>query len=336
MWAFIFRKVLYNIPVYLAIIFLMMAILRVQDPVYAFLGKNVSQKQIDQFREDFGLDKPFVVQYWDFIRHGVMLDFGESWKYRGSTVKEKLLQSIPPSMSITIPTVFLTTVISICIGLISSFFRGRVLDRTLVIAAVLGMSISYLVYVILGQYFLAYLPRGQGWDFTPFAITGYKPWTTWHSAEILGLSVPYPTISASVWITYCLLPVIVGVIVGMGYDTRFYRTVMVEECNRDYIVTAQAKGATKKKIMFVHMLKNALIPIITRVMITLPFLITGSIVLEMHFNIPGMGRALISAINDKDYPMVQGFTAVIAFLYIGSIILTDVLYAIVDPRVRLS
>jgi peptide/nickel transport system permease protein len=138
------------------------------------------------------------------------------------------------------------------------------------------------------------------------------------------------------WAHYCLLPVIISVIVSMGYDTRFYRAVMVEESARDYITTARAKGASKSKIMFVHMLKNAMIPIITRVVISLPFLIAGSILVENYFGIPGMGRTLIQAVNSKDFPVIQAFTAVFAALYIVTIILTDVLYAWFDPRVRLS
>ena len=154
---------------------------------------------------------------------------------------------------------------------------------------------------------------GEYW----FAIQGYEP-------GVLN------------WFHYILLPVMISVIVAMGYDTRFYRAVMVEETGRDYIVTARSKGATRRKIMFVHMLRNALIPIVTRIMITLPFLITGSILLEMYFGIPGMGKKLITAINEKDLPIIESFTALFAGIFILSNILTDVLYAIVDPRVRLS
>ena len=128
----------------------------------------------------------------------------------------------------------------------------------------------------------------------------------------------------------------ISTIVAMGYDTRFYRTVMVEETQRDYIRTARAKGLTERRVMFKHMLKNAMISIITRIMITLPFLVTGSILLEMYFNIPGMGRTLITAIKGLDFPIVQTFTAIFAALFIVSNILTDVLYALVDPRVRLQ
>ena len=131
-------------------------------------------------------------------------------------------------------------------------------------------------------------------------------------------------------------PVLISTIVVMGYDTRFYRAVMVEESGRDYIITAQAKGASKKKIMFVHMLKNAMIPIITRIMTTLPFLVMGSLLLEIYFSIPGMGRTLYKAIAENDFPVTQTFTSMFAALFILSNILTDVLYGLVDPRVRLS
>ena len=128
----------------------------------------------------------------------------------------------------------------------------------------------------------------------------------------------------------------ISVIVSMGYDTRFYRAVMVGETEAEYITTARAKGASRTKIMFVHMLRNAMIPIITRVMITLPFLVTGSILLEQFFGIPGMGYTLLSAITNGDFPVVEVFTAVFAGLFIISLIATDILYALFDPRVRLQ
>ncbi|MDG2384276.1 MAG: ABC transporter permease [Pirellulaceae bacterium] len=314
MWAYIFRKLVYNVPVYLTIVLLVMAALRVHDPVYSFLGKNANPDDIIRYREKVGLDQPFLVQYARFLTTFDLRT--ESWDQHGRTVGEILRSSVGPSLSITVPALVLTTLISICVGIVSAYFRGRIVDRTLVIGAVLGMSVSFLVYIILGQYFGAYvLNRSLGWEL--FAIEGYEP----------GLSN---------WVHYCLLPVMISVIVGMGYDTRYYRAVMVEESQRDYITTALAKGASKPKVMFVHMLKNAMIPIVTRVAISLPFLIMGSILLESFFGIPGMGRTLIAAVRVKDFPVVQAFTAIFAAVYILSIILTDVLYAVFDPRVRLS
>jgi peptide/nickel transport system permease protein len=321
MWQYIARKLLYNIPVYLGIIFIVMIALRVNDPVWAFIGKTRSTEEAREryqtLARDFGLDKPFVAQYGAFLWKVGRLDFSSrSWDKPTESVGKRLAEALPATLSITIPELILTTLIAICIGIVASYFRGGAVDRSLVILAVLGMSISYLVYVVFGQYWGAYLLHvkyGLSW----FAISGYEP----------GLRH---------WAHYCLLPVIVGVTVAVGFDTRYYRAVMVEETGKDYIATARAKGATKPRIMFVHMLKNAMIPIITRVMITVPFLMEGSIVLERYFNIPGMGYVLIDAINAKDLPVIQTFAAVFALIFIVTNILTDVLYALVDPRVRLS
>jgi peptide/nickel transport system permease protein len=317
MWAFIIRRLLYNVPVFLGIVLFVMAALRVHNPAHAFLGKNKSEKDVAAFMEKAGLNEPFIVQYGLFLKRIVTFDLSEeSWDQPGITVGTRLTSSIPPTLSLTVPALIVTSLISISIGLVSAFFRGRPLDRILVIGAVLGMCISFLVYIILGQYFGAFWVSRE-WGIQSFAIDGYEGGiTNW----------PY----------YCLLPVMISVIVAMGYDTRFYRAVMVEECEKDYITTARAKGVGKSRIMFIHMLKNAMIPIVTRIAISLPFLITGSILLEMYFSIPGMGRSLILAVNTNDFPVIQAFTAVFAALYILTNILTDVMYAVVDPRVRLS
>lgn len=343
--AYILRRLLASIPVYLGIILLVMAALRVSDPVYAYLGKNATPEAIEAKRHAMGLDQPFLVQYVSFVKRIVTLDLGdptspdpqkrfESWKYAGQPVGHKLKEAIGPSLSITIPELILTAIVSITIGMISAYFRGTWLDRTLMFLVVLGMSVSVLVFIVLGQKFGGYWIK-EHWGLNWFASSGYEPWVTWSAKPLLGF-IPYPTsISIGTWAHYCLLPVLIYVLVGVGYDTRFYRAVMVEETGRDYITTARAKGAGKLKIMFVHMLKNAMIPIITRIMITLPFLVAGSILLEYQFRIPGMGKLIIDSIRDKDFPIIQTFTAVFAAVFILSSILTDVLYALVDPRVRL-
>lgn len=347
MWSFIVRRLLYSIPVYLGIILIVMAALRVTDPVNAYLGKNASPETIALKREAMGLNKPFWRQYAEFLGRVVTLNFGvqgaqdaderfESWKYEGQPVGDKLKEAVGPSLSLTVPAMVLSTTVSIFIGLISAYYRGSWLDRTLMFLVVLGMSVSVLVFIILGQKFGGYwLGEALGWK--PFASNGYDRWVTWSSLDLGPVGLPYPTsVKVGTWAYYCLLPVLIYVVVAIGYDTRFYRAVMVEETTRDYITTAIAKGAPRPKIMFVHMLKNAMIPIITRVMITLPFLIAGSILLETLFRIPGMGKLIIESIRDKDFPIIQTFTAVFAAVFILTNILTDVLYALVDPRVRLS
>jgi len=317
MWAYIIRRFLFNIPVFLGIVLLVMAALRVHDPVYAYLGKNQTQEDVDELREKMGLNQSFLVQYTSFLGRTLTLNFTEeSWDQPGVTVGSRMTRSIGPTLALTIPALLLTTVISISVGLVSAYFRGQWVDRLLVFVAVLGMCVSFLVYIILGQYFGAFWVSRE-YDIQAFAIDGYESGL---------INWPY----------YCLLPVLISVIVAMGYDSRFYRAVMVEESERDYITTARAKGVSRERIMFLHMLKNAMIPIVTRIAISLPFLITGSILLEMYFGIPGMGRTLIMAVNANDFPVIQAFTAVFAAVYIVTNILTDVAYALVDPRVRLS
>lgn len=341
MLPYIARRLLVSIPIYLGIILIVMAALRVTDPVSAYLGRNASPDQIAAKRAAMGLDEPFAVQYARFVARVVTLDFGdehskdprrrfESWKYAGQPVGQKLKEALGPSLSLTVPEILLSTLVSLAVGLVSAYYRGTWIDRTLMTLVVLGMSVSVLVFIVLGQKFGGYwLTQRTG--LAVFAASGYQPWVTWSDT-----AVPYPTsVSLRTWAHYCLLPVLIYVVVVVGYDARFYRAVMVEETTRDYITTARAKGAGKAKIMLVHMLKNAMIPVITRVMMTLPFLLAGSILLEYQFRIPGMGKLIIDAIRDKDFPIIQTFTAVFAAIFILSTILTDVLYALVDPRVRL-
>lgn len=291
-------------------------------------------------------------QYFSALAGIVTLDFQHySWSVESQSVGNVIGSSIIPSLSVTLPVLVLTTLISTCLGLIASFNRGKPLDRVVMFLAVLGMSVSYLVYVIVGQYFGAQWPR-LAFNVEIFATFGYKPvlplWSqVQQSLQDSGVQDPgfFRTLvawfasvpgSLSKWPYYCLLPVLIGVIVAMGYDTRYYRAVMVEECNKDYIRTARAKGASNSRVMFRHMLRNALIPIITRVMISLPFIIMGSLLVEIYFGIPGMGFKLFDAITNKDFPVVEAITAVLAAIFILTNILTDVLYAVVDPRVTLK
>lgn len=291
-------------------------------------------------------------QYFTALVRIVTLNFEQySWSVESQSVGKIIGSSIIPSLSVTLPVLVMTTIISTCLGLVASFNRGKPLDKGVMFLAVLGMSVSYLVYVIVGQYFGAQWPR-LAFNAEIFATFGYEPvlplWSqVQQSLQDRGIEDPgfFRTLvawfasapgSLSKWPYYCLLPVLIGVIVAMGYDTRYYRAVMVEECNKDYIRTARAKGASNRRVMFRHMLRNALIPIITRVMISLPFIIMGSLLVEIYFGIPGMGFKLFDAITNKDFPVVEAITAVLAAIFILTNILTDVLYAIVDPRVTLK
>lgn len=205
MWVYILRKLLYNVPVYIAALLLMFVALRVNNPVYAYLGKQPSPEQIEQLTEQMGLNDPLPVQFGKYLGRVFTLDFSEnSWAKRGEPVREIIVSAILPSLSITVPALLLSTSIGVCVALISAYYRGRSADRILVILAVIGMSVSFLVYIIFGQFFGAFYPQYLDSPAQPFAIEGYEPWIGGEDG-----------FAPQNWVRYCLLPVLISVIVTM-------------------------------------------------------------------------------------------------------------------------
>lgn len=247
---------------------------------------------------------PFDSQLFFYVRQLLRGDLGTS-EYFKQPVSHLLLDGIGPSLSLTIPIFFIGVVVSIVLSLICAFYRDTFVDRFLVIISVALMSINYLVYIVAGQYWLAYK---QGL----FPVWGYESWR------------------------YLALPVIIGVVSGLGSNIRFYRTVMLDEMYKDYVRTAFAKGVGKPRVLFVHVLKNAMIPIITNVVIAIPFLYTGSLLLEKFFGIPGLGYLGINAILSSDIDVVRALVLIGALLFVVANLFTDLCYAAVDPRVKLK
>ena len=306
MGAYVVRRLIQGVPILLGVTLITFLLLNVfgGDPVLARLGKSATHDDIAALQAEFGLDQSLPIQYLRYLREIASLDFGASFVTR-EPVMQLIALRVGPSLSITAPALFLTTLLSITLGMISAFHRGRLLDRGVVV----GMSVSFLVYIVAGQYFVAF--RGG-----LFEIYGYD-------SSLLGR-----------W-KYLYLPILIQVVVGVGYDVRFYRSVMVNEVSKQYVTTAFAKGLSSRQVMWKHMLRNAMIPIITRVMIAVPFLVTGSLLIEAFFGIPGLGQQMLSALNEQDYPVIKALTFLISSLFILANILTDVLYAWADPRVRL-
>lgn len=247
---------------------------------------------------------PFDSQLLFYVKQLLRGDLGVSEHFK-QPVAKLLLDGIPPSLSLTIPIFFIGVVVAICLSLVCAFFRDTWIDRSLVWISVALMSVNYLVYIVAGQYLLAYR---QGW----FPVWGYE------SAR------------------YLVLPAIIGIVSGLGTNIRFYRTVMLDEMYKDYVRTAFAKGVSKPRVLFVHVLKNAMIPIITNVVIAIPFLYTGSLLLESFFGIPGLGYLGINAILSSDIDVVRALVLISALLFVGANLLTDICYAAVDPRVKLK
>jgi peptide/nickel transport system permease protein len=203
---------------------------------------------------------------------------------------------------------FGVVIISVSISLMIAFVRGSKWDVLAVVICVLGMSIPYLSFILFGQYFLAY----KWWLFPVFF------WPDLSTAE------------------YVALPVLIGIVAGLGSNVRFYRTVMLDEMRSDYVRTAFAKGLTARRVLFKHVLKNAMIPIITRVVLAIPFLFLGSLLLERFFGIPGLGYLMVDAIGSRDYFVINAMTYISAILFVIFNVITDICYALVDPRVSLG
>ncbi len=248
-------------------------------------------------------DNPMNSQLLFYLRQLINGDLGYSESLKQPVIK-LLSDGIIPSLSITVPIFFIGIIVSISLSLICAYFRNQFIDRFLVIISVALMSINYVVYIVAGQYFLAY-------KLNLFPVWGYESFK------------------------YLILPVIIGVISGLGSNIRFYRTIMLDEMYKDYVRTAISKGVTKNRVLFVHILKNAMIPIITNVVIAIPFLYTGSLLLESFFGIPGLGYLGINAILSADIDVVRALVLIGSLLFVFSNLLTDICYAYADPRVKL-
>lgn len=310
MTRFLIRRVLYAIPVLLGVALITLWLFHVAggDPVAVKLGKNPDPAEVEALREQMGLTRGFLWQYVDFLRQVVTFDFGTSWK-DDTPVAQIFWRGLGPTLSVSLPAFGIGAVVSVLISLFVSVMRGSLADRVTTAAAIAGISVSSLIYILLGQWLLAD-------QLKLFPIWGYE----------YGLGA----------VSFVMLPILIWVLLSVGTDVRYFRTVMLEEIGRDYVRTARAKGLPESRVLLVHVLRNSAIPIITRLTITIPFLITGSFLLEVFFGIPGLGSTLYTAFTASDLPVVKAFTMLGALLYVIFNILADLLYALVDPRIGLE
>ena len=236
-------------------------------------------------------------------------DFGHS-DVDGVPIGERLARGAPASLALQVPLFLIEMSVSIGLALFVAVFRNTYIDRMGVFVCVLVMSVPILLQIIGAQYLIAKL---LSW----FPLSGF----VW---------------DADVMVRFLALPVLVGVVAGVGGEVRFLRTVFVEETSRDYVRTARAKGASEMRVMLRHVLRNSLIPVLTRVLLTIPFLFTGSLLLEAFFGIPGLGSLTVDAINANDFATLRVMVFIGALAIVITQIITDVSYALVDPRVRLE
>ncbi|MQQ99917.1 ABC transporter permease [Glaciimonas soli] len=312
MLAYILRRLWQMLPTMLGVILLVFFLFNWVggDPAYILAGKMSNPEQIANIRAQLGTDQPYYVQLWIFIKQIATFNFGASWS-TGETVSHVIMTRLGPSLTVLIPLTILETLFAVALALVIAFMRGSIIDRTVMIACTVGMSISILVYIILFQYWFAY-------KLSLFPVQGWGD-SFWQNL-----------------FHYSTLPILIGLVVSIAPSLRLYRTFVLDEVNQDYVRTARAKGLSEKRILWVHVLRNAAIPIITNVMSNLPALLIGAFLIERFFSIPGIGREVILAVERSDFPVIKAITVYVAAATMLFNLLTDLMYQAVDPRVQLK
>jgi peptide/nickel transport system permease protein len=312
MTAYIIRRLWQMIPTLLGVILLVFILFNWVggDPAYVLAGKISSAEQIENIRKQLGVDQPYIVQLGIFVKQVLTADFGASWSTNES-VSHIMATRLGPSLTVLVPLLIISTLVAIGLALGVAYVRGSLTDRAVMIVCTVGLSISILVYIIVFQYFFAYK---LGW----FPVQGWGD-SFWQNLVV-----------------YASLPILIGLVVSIAPDLRLFRTFVLDEINQDYVRTARAKGLSENKIMWVHVLRNASIPIITHVMGQLPGLLIGAFLIERFFSIPGIGREVILAVERSDFPVIKAITVYVAVATMIFTLLADLMYKAVDPRVQLK
>lgn len=325
MLSYIIRRILYAIPILIGVNLITFALFFVvntpDDMARMQLGiKYVTPEAIEKWKQDRGYNKPLLfnkeAQNLDQITNTIffeksmamfVFDFGRADD--GRDIGQEIKLRMMPSLAIALPVFVLGLIVYITFALVMVFFRATYIDFWGVVLCVALMSISSLFYIIGGQFLISKM-----WHLVP--ISGYES----------GLDAA----------KFLILPVIIGVISSAGASTRWYRTIFLEEMGKEYVRTARAKGLSEHVVLFKHVLRNALIPILTGAVVVIPLLFLGSLIVESFFGIPGLGSYTIDAINSQDFSVVRAMVFLGSLLYIIGLIFTDISYTLVDPRIRLA
>lgn len=312
MGAYVIRRLWQFIPTLLGVVLLVFVLFNWigGDPAYMLAGKIANPEHIENIRRQLGIDQPYHIQLWIFMKQIVTGDFGASWS-TNEPISHIFATRLGPSLTVLVPLLVISTLLAVAAAMIVAYLRGTVTDRAVMIGSTVGQSISILVYIIVLQYVLGYQ---LGW----FPVQG---WGSTFGENLL---------------RYSALPIIVGVVVSLAPDIRLYRTFFLDEINQDYVRTARAKGLAETRVLFVHVLRNAAIPIVTNVMIQLPGLLAGAFLIERFFSIPGIGREVILAVERSDFPVIKAVTVYVAIATMFVNLAADLVYRALDPRVKLQ
>jgi peptide/nickel transport system permease protein len=280
------------------------------DPAYILAGKISNPETIANIRRQLGVDQPYAVQLWIFVKQILSGDFGVSWS-TNEAVNNIFRTRLGPSLTVLVPLLVISTLLGMAAAMLVAYLRGSLTDRAVMVACTVAQSVSILVYILVFQYVLAYQ---LGW----FPVQG---WGVTFMDNLL---------------RYAVLAIIVGVAVSLAPDIRLYRTFFLDEINQDYVRTARAKGLSEGRVMWVHVLRNAAIPIVTNILLQLPGLLAGAFLIERFFGIPGIGREVILAVERSDFPIIKAVTVYVAVATMVANLAADLIYKAIDPRVQLK
>lgn len=310
MTAYVLRRLLLTLPTVLGVALVTFLLFNAfgPDPVRAALGQHATPEAIANLRAQWGLDQSLPAQFVGFLRQIASFDYGVSF-VTGEDLGRQLKAGAWVSLSVTAPPFIVGGIVNVLLALYIARFREGLADKTSRALFIAGMSISQLVYVLVLQYLLAFK---LGW----FPISGF--------------------VSGPGAVAYLALPWLILLLISMGPDIRLYRTLFLDEASADYVRTARSKGATEGRVLLRHVLPNAWIPIITNNVTGIPFLILGSFLMERFFSIPGIGSLTIDALSRGDLPILKAVTVLSALALVIFNLLSDLLYAWADPRVRLA
>jgi peptide/nickel transport system permease protein len=309
MTAYIIRRLWQMIPTLAGVVLLIFFLFNWVggDPALVLAGKISNPEQIANIRRQLGVDQPYWMQLLIFVKQIVTFDFGRSWA-TNELVSEIFKTRVGPTLTIMLPVLVLETAIGVVLAIGVAYVRGTLTDRMIMMVCTVAMSISFLVYIIVFQYYF-------GFKWGVFPVQGW---------------------SDSFWknlVTYAPLPIMLAVFVSLAPTLRLYRSFFLDEINQDYVRTARAKGLSETRVMMKHVLRNAMIPILTNIGIAIPGLFVGSFLLETFFSIPGLGREILLAVNRSDFPVIKAVTVYLAMITMLINLTVDVMYKVVDPRV---
>lgn len=312
MVAYLLRRLWQMIPTLLGVVLLVFFLFKFfgGDPAEIVAGLNATQEQVQAIRDQLGLDRPWFVQLGIYLGDVATFDWGRSFA-TDESVGHIFATRLPATLTVMLPILVLDTVLALPLAMWIAYRRGSLADRMASIVSTLALSISFLVYIIVGQYLF-------GFRLAWFPVQGWSD-STWTNLA-----------------TYAPLPVLLAVMVGIAPQTRLYRSFFLDELGQDYVRTARAKGMTESTVLFRHVLRNALIPILTNIGLALPGIFIGSFLIEVFFGIPGLGREVILAVNRSDYPVIQAIAVYLAVLTMLVNLVIDVAYKVADPRVVLK